>query len=342
MRFARALTRELDHMKTLAPDKLVTSIFFGGGTPSLMPPEAVGHVLDHIAKLWPVDDAAEITLEANPTSVEAENFRGYRAAGVNRVSVGVQALNEADLKALGRQHTPEEALAAFRLAAKIFPRCSFDMIYARPGQTVEAWKEELTRALGEQQGHMSLYQLTIEPDTRYFDLFQAGKLIIPDEDDAASLFEVTQELTAKAGLTAYEVSNHAREGHESRHNLTYWRYFDYAGVGPGAHGRAGGKATATEKHPETWMQAVEANGHGMIAQDDLTPAEQAPELLLMSMRINEGLDLTRHAMLAGKRISEDRISALESLDLVMRENGRLRTTPRGRPLLNAIIRELNG
>ncbi|MBG1232017.1 radical SAM family heme chaperone HemW [Aestuariivirga litoralis] len=341
-RFGRALVRELSHMKSLAPDKIVTSIFFGGGTPSLMPPAVVAQVLDHVAKLWPVADDAEITLEANPTSVEAENFRGYRAAGVNRVSVGVQALHEADLKALGRQHTPDEALAAFRLASQIFPRTSFDLIYARPGQTVTMWKEELTRALGEQQGHMSLYQLTIEPETRYFDLFQAGKLIVPNEDDQASLFEVTQELTEKAGLTAYEVSNHAKPGHESRHNLTYWRYLDYAGVGPGAHGRLQGKATACIKHPETWAQAVETQGHGMAEQTDLTPAEQAPEYLLMGMRINEGLDMVRHAMLSGQRMDEGRIQALEALDLVKREGNRLSTTSRGRPLLNAIIRELNG
>ncbi|MDE2385389.1 MAG: coproporphyrinogen III oxidase [Alphaproteobacteria bacterium] len=342
MRFARALVRELEFMQALVPEKTVTSIFFGGGTPSLMPPEAVAHVLDSVARLWLVAGDAEITLEANPTSVEAANFRGYRAAGVNRVSVGVQSLNEADLAALGRQHTPEEALAAFRLAARIFPRVSFDMIYARPGQGVAAWREELKRALGEQQGHMSLYQLTIEPETSYFDLFQAGKLVLPDEDAAVALYEATQELTAAAGLGAYEVSNHAAAGHESRHNLTYWRYFDYAGAGPGAHGRLGGRALATEKHPEGWLKLVEARGHGLIEQQQLTGPEQAPEYLLMGLRISEGIDLARHARLAGRAIDEGRIAALAALDLVVREGGRLRATPRGRQVLNAVIRELNG
>ena len=342
MRYARALVRELQHMKQIAPDKKVTSIFFGGGTPSLMPPAAVAHVLDSIAALWPVADDAEITLEANPTSVEAENFRGYRSAGVNRVSVGVQSLNPADLAALGRQHSPEEALAAFRLAANIFPRVSFDMIYARPGQSLGAWREELKLALAEQQGHMSLYQLTIEPETRYFDLFQSGKLVVPNDDDAAALYEVTQELTEAAGLAAYEISNHAKPGHESRHNLTYWRYLDYAGVGPGAHGRLNGVATVCEKYPETWVSRVEGEGHALIEHQQLTLAEQAPEYLLMSMRINEGLDLTRHAKLAGRFIAPDKIEMLAALDLLQVVDGHLQATRRGRPLLNAIIRELNG
>ena len=342
MRYANALVRELSYMKQLAPDKSVTSIFFGGGTPSLMPPAAVALVLDAIAALWPVLADAEITLEANPTSVEAENFRGYRSAGVNRVSVGVQALNAADLAALGRQHSPDEALNAFRLAAKIFPRVSFDMIYARPGQSVATWREELSWALKEQQGHMSLYQLTIEPETRYFDLQQAGKLVIPDEDMSATLYEITQELTEAAGLHAYEISNHAKAGHESRHNLTYWRYHDYAGVGPGAHGRLNGLATVCEKYPETWVKRVEAEGHAVIEQTKLTSTEQAPEYLLMAMRISEGLDLKRHAALAGSAIAPDKIAALASLDLLREVDGRLQATRRGRPLLNALIRELNG
>ena len=342
MRFARALVRELQHMKSLAAEKTVTSIFFGGGTPSLMPPQAVALVLDEIATLWPVAPDAEITLEANPTSVEAENFRGYRSAGINRVSVGVQALNPADLKALGRQHSPEEALAAFRLAAGIFPRVSFDMIYARPQQTLQAWRDELAVALKEQQGHMSLYQLTIEPETRYFDLQQAGKLVIPDDDHAAELYEITQELTSAAGLNAYEISNHAKPGHESRHNLTYWRYGDYAGVGPGAHGRLNGTALACEKHPEAWAAQVEAQGHGLVEAQALTKPEQAPEYLLMGMRISEGLDLDRYAALAGRPIAAHKISALAALDLVQQEGKLLRATARGRPLLNAVIRELNG
>jgi putative oxygen-independent coproporphyrinogen III oxidase len=345
MSFAHALVQELKWLQAKSVGKTVTSIFFGGGTPSLMPPEAVAHVLDHIAQLWPVASDAEITLEANPTSVEAENFRGYRAAGVNRVSVGVQSLNEADLKALGRQHTPDEALAAFRLAAKIFPRVSFDLIYARPHQSQAQWRAELTRALGEQQGHMSLYQLTIEPETRYADLFDAGKLVIPDDDEAATLYEITQELTAKHGLGAYEISNHAAPGHESKHNLTYWRYGEYAGAGPGAHSRLSSGENRlglmSEKHPETWRQLVQTQGHGLIEEMELTPPEQAPEYLLMGLRIKEGIDLDRHAALAGMQIDAAKIVALENLGMVRREGARLMATPSGRPILNAIIRELN-
>jgi putative oxygen-independent coproporphyrinogen III oxidase len=345
MSFAKAIVQELKWLQQKSAGKKVTSIFFGGGTPSLMPPTAVAHVLDNIAQLWPVAKEAEITLEANPTSVEAENFRGYRTAGVNRVSVGVQSLDEADLKALGRQHTPEEALAAFRLAAKIFPRVSFDLIYARPGQSQAQWRAELNRALGEQQGHMSLYQLTIEPETRYQDLFDAGKLVIPDDDEAATLYEITQELTAKHGLGAYEISNHASAGHESKHNLTYWRYGEYAGAGPGAHSRLSADQNrlglVTEKHPETWRQLVQTQGHGLIEQTILTPPEQAPEYLLMGLRIKEGIDLNRHAELAGTVIDVAKIAALESLGMVTRDGSRLMATPRGRPILNAIIRELN-
>jgi putative oxygen-independent coproporphyrinogen III oxidase len=345
MSFARALVRELEWMQTKSAGKKVTSIFFGGGTPSLMPPEAVAHVLDSIARLWPMAADAEITLEANPTSVEAENFRGYRSAGVNRVSVGVQSLNDADLKALGRQHTPDEALKAFRLAAKIFPRVSFDLIYARPNQSQAQWREELTRALGEQQGHMSIYQLTIEPETRYADLFDAGKLVIPDDDEAATLYEITQELTDKHGLGAYEISNHAAIGHESKHNLTYWRYGEYAGAGPGAHSRlASGEnrlALISEKHPETWRQKVSDQGHGLIEESLLTPDEQAPEYLLMGLRIRDGIDLDHHAALAGRAIDRSKISALENLGMVKLNGSRLQATPRGRPILNAIIRELN-
>ena len=346
MSFAKAITTELSWLEQKSRGKKVTSIFFGGGTPSLMPPEAVALILDHIAQLWSVADDAEITLEANPTSVEAENFRGYRTAGVNRVSVGVQSLDEADLKALGRQHTPDEALAAFRLAAKIFPRVSFDLIYARPNQSQAQWRHELTRALAEQQGHMSLYQLTIEPETRYQDLFDAGKLIIPDDDEAANLYEITQELTAKHGLSAYEISNHAAAGHESKHNLTYWRYGEYAGAGPGAHSRlrAGENRLGlmSEKHPETWRQMVQTKGHGLAEETVLTPNEQAPEYLLMGLRIKEGIDLERHAELSGSAIDYSKIEALESLGMVTRCGSQLMATPRGRPILNAIIRELNG
>ena len=344
MSFARGLAAELKWLAGQTPGRSVTSVFFGGGTPSLMPPAAVGEVLDAVARLWPVAPDCEITLEANPTSIEAENFRGLRAAGVNRVSVGVQALNDADLKALGRQHTAAEALAVFQLAARVFPRVSFDLIYARPGQTLAQWRSELSHALTEQQGHMSLYQLTIEPGTAYFELHARGALVTPDEDRAADLYDLTQELTEAAGLPAYEVSNHARPGHESRHNLLYWRYGEYAGAGPGAHSRLGlganRRALIAEKHPETWRGLVTSLGSGVISDIAVTPAEQASEYLLMGLRISEGIDLDRYAALLGCEIDPDKIAGLASLGLVRRQGNRLGATPAGRKLLNAVIAEL--
>lgn len=340
MAFAEALAKELTWFAERTPERTVSSIFFGGGTPSLMPPQAVAHVLDQIVALWNVSPECEITLEANPTSAEAENFRGYRTAGVNRVSVGVQSLIETDLKALGRQHTPEEALTAFRLAARIFPRVSFDMIYARPYQTIDQWTEELNRALGEQQGHMSLYQLTIEPETAYFDLHARGALQVPDDDLGASLYDVTQELTAKHGLAAYEVSNHAQAGQESRHNLLYWRYGEYAGAGPGAHSRINGRALAMEKHPETWLAAVNARRCGLASDEDISAIQQADEMLLMGLRLAEGIDLARYGTLSGRAIEEGRISALTELGLLTREGNQLAATQAGRRILNAVIAEL--
>jgi oxygen-independent coproporphyrinogen-3 oxidase len=338
MGFAEALASELRSMHERTPDRVVSSIFFGGGTPSLMPPAAVAHVLDTIAMLWEVAPQAEVTLEANPTSVEAGNFRGYRTAGVNRVSVGVQALNERDLAALGRQHTPDEALAAFRLAAQIFPRVSFDLIYARPGQSREDWRQELSRALGEQQGHMSLYQLTIEPETRYFDLHEKGLLQIPEDDLAADLYDITQDLTEAAGLPAYEVSNHARHGHESQHNLLYWRYGEYAGVGPGAHSRLiSGEnriALITEKHPETWRQKVQGGGHGIVSEEVISSEEQQRERLLMGLRIGEGVDTSQFTF------DDASVNGLEALGLIRTQSGRLSATQSGRRVLNAVIAEL--
>jgi putative oxygen-independent coproporphyrinogen III oxidase len=344
MSFADALSTELQWFQQATPGREVTSIFFGGGTPSLMPPKAVARVIDTIARLWPVAKDAEVTLEANPTSVEAGNFSGYRAAGINRVSVGVQALNDQDLKALGRQHSADEALQAFRLAARIFPRVSFDLIYARPGQTAKAWRQELSTALGEQRGHMSLYQLTIEEGTRFADLHARGQLITPPEDEAAELFEITQELTEKAGLSAYEVSNHAAPGHESRHNLLYWRYGEYAGAGPGAHSRliAGDnrRAIAMEKHPETWRSLVMSRGHGAVEDAMVSPGEQAAEYLLMGLRISEGIALSRYAALAGHSPDEQRMKRLEQEGLISRGSDRLAATPSGRRVLNAVIAEL--
>jgi putative oxygen-independent coproporphyrinogen III oxidase len=342
--FAKALAAELAWFAERTRGRTVSSIFFGGGTPSLMPPEAVGHVLDAIGGLWGVSPHVETTLEANPTSIEAENFRGYRAAGVNRVSVGVQALNDSDLKALGRQHSGDEAIAAFRLAAKIFPRVSFDMIYARPNQTPEGWREELTRALAEQQGHMSLYQLTIEPGTAYFDLHARGSLVTPSDDRSADLYDLTQELTEKAGLPAYEISNHAVTGHESRHNLLYWRYGEYAGAGPGAHSRlADGvnrRAIVAERHPETWRDLVNTQGHGIVSDSVVPPEDQASEYLLMGLRITEGIDIDRYAALAGREIDSSKLAGMKSMGLIKRAGSRVMATADGRKLLNAVIAEL--
>ena len=344
--FALALTRELSDFRLLTSARRVASLFFGGGTPSLMPPAAVAQVIDAVSALWELEEDAELTLEANPTSVEAENFRGYRSAGINRLSVGIQALNDADLKLLGRQHTAAEALDAFALAASIFPRISFDLIDARPGQTVAAWREELTRALRAQQGHMSLYQLTIEPGTRFHDLHCKGSLVVPDEDSAAILYDVTQELTGQFGLPAYEVSNHAWPGHESRHNLIYWRYGDYVGVGPGAHSRLstarGRLAISTESHPETWRTLVEARGHGRIEEICLSPADQGLEMLLMGMRLKEGISPEAYARLTGRPLDQAKLSLLCDENLLTEDpaSGRLSATLNGRRVLNAVIASL--
>jgi putative oxygen-independent coproporphyrinogen III oxidase len=344
MSFAEALATELTWFAGQTGPRTVTSIFFGGGTPSLMPPKTVEYVLDTIMRLWPCSSDIETTLEANPTSIEAGNFRGYRTAGVNRVSIGVQALNDADLKTLGRQHTAAEALAAFRLAARVFPRVSFDLIYARPNQTMAQWRQELSAALAEQQGHMSLYQLTIEPGTAYADLHARGSLHPPDENRAADLYDLTQELTDRAGLPVYEISNHAAPGQESRHNLLYWRYGEYAGVGPGAHSRlADGenrRAIIAERHPETWRDLVMSRGNGIISDQAVAPADQASEYLLMGLRIAEGIDLDRYAALAGRTIDAGKIAGLTSLGLIERDGARLFATANGRKLLNAVIAEL--
>lgn len=342
-RFLRAYLAELAHMRTLTGPREVRSVFFGGGTPSLMAPGTVATILDAIALNWPFAPGAEVTLEANPTSVEAENFAGYRIAGVNRVSLGVQALDAADLRSLGRLHSVEEALDAVALAQANFDRVSFDLIYARPGQTVAAWREELARALGVGVGHLSLYQLTIEPQTPFAALHASGKLVIPDEDLARALYEETQEMTQAAGLPAYEVSNHARPGEECRHNLIYWRMGEWAGVGPGAHGRlvvdGERRATVTERAPEAWVARVEADGHGLDTCESVSPADQADEYLLMGLRLAEGVDLDRHGRLGGT-LDRARIDALAAAGLVERHGRRLRVTAEGRLVLNSLIAEL--
>jgi putative oxygen-independent coproporphyrinogen III oxidase len=300
--------------------RTVSSIFFGGGTPSLMKPETVGAILAHIASLWPVDPDAEITLEANPGSVEAARFAGYRAAGVNRVSIGVQSLRDADLKRLGRIHSVAEAKAAVEIARKTFDRFSFDLIYARPGQALADWRAELTEALAMAGDHLSLYQLTIEPETRFADLYAKGKLVIPAAEAAHDLYELTQELTGKAGLAQYEISNHARPGEESRHNLIYWRYGEYAGVGPGAHGRLATPrahlATATERNPERWLDQVERTGTGLVETEPLTAEARADEMLLMGLRLAEGIDLDRLADIGGLTPRRAVLADLESQGLI--------------------------
>ena len=344
-RFVAAFQREIAHRAGLAPGRKVTSIFFGGGTPSLMEPQTVGAILDAIAGAWSVAPNAEITLEANPTSVEADRFRGFRAAGVNRVSLGVQAMNDVDLKRLGRMHTSDEAMQAVAIAASIFERFSFDLIYARPDQTPDAWREELRSAIARAAEHLSLYQLTIEPDTMFQKLFDAGKLKMPDEDVSRALWDVTQEVTQAAGLPAYEISNHARPGAESRHNLVYWRYGEYAGVGPGAHGRLvtneGRLAQATEKHPETWLEHVERDGHGIIEKEVLTPEAQGDEFLLMGLRLKEGIDPARFEALSGVTLNSRRVADLIEHGMIQQDtDGRIRVTQQGFPVLDAIVADL--
>ena len=344
-RFAAAFAAEMASMRQRTGPREVTSIFLGGGTPSLMKPQTVGAVLEAIAATWTVPDDIEVTLEANPSSVEATRFRGYRDAGVNRVSLGVQALNDGDLRFLGRLHDVEQALGAIRLARETFPRLSFDLIYARPGQSMDAWEKELDEAIGYAADHLSLYQLTIEEGTRFHALHAAGKFAMPDPDHAADLYRLTQEVTAARGLPAYEISNHARPGAESRHNLVYWRYGEYVGIGPGAHGRFledGHRiVTFTEKMPETWLNLVEAKGHGVIGGEVLTRSEEADEFLLMGLRLAEGIDLARYEQLSGRPLSSRRIATLQEEALVAPVgNSRLRATSAGMIVLDAVVADL--
>ncbi|HKH95981.1 MAG TPA: radical SAM family heme chaperone HemW [Beijerinckiaceae bacterium] len=344
-RFVAAFRREIGHAAALAPGRTVGSVFFGGGTPSLMRPETVGAILDAIGAAWPVEPGAEVTLEANPTSVEAGRFRGYRAAGVNRVSLGVQALNDPDLRRLGRMHTAEEALAAVKIAAGIFERYSFDLIYARPDQAPAAWGTELREAIGHAAEHLSLYQLTIEPGTWFERLRAAGHLAVPSPDEGRALWDVTQETCEAAGLPAYEISNHARPGAESRHNLVYWRYGEYAGVGPGAHGRLvtprGRLATATEKQPEAWLALVEEAGHGTVTEELLSSEAEGDEFLVMGLRLKEGIDPRRYTAFTGRALDERRIRDLEGDGLIARLSGeRLLVTREGFPVLDAVVADL--
>lgn len=341
-RWRRALLAELDWRIDRADKRPLTSIFFGGGTPSLMDPETVAQVIERAGTRLGFADAPEITLEANPTSVEADRFASYRAAGVNRVSLGVQALNRADLGFLGRQHDPDEALAAVAIAARHFPRFSFDLIYARPGQSLADWRAELTRALDHAGGHLSVYQLTIEPGTQFQTRFQRGEIAIPDEDLAGDLYEVTQEILEAAGLPAYEISNHARPGEESRHNLTYWRMEPYLGIGPGAHGRIRWNgvwhATRQARAPETWLQSVESAGHGTVEETVLAADERRQEILMMGLRLAEGIPYSRLDRLP----PADRRAALVEEGYLVDDGQVLCATAAGRQRLNGLLAYLLG
>nr|WP_119062275.1 radical SAM family heme chaperone HemW [Dichotomicrobium thermohalophilum] len=344
-RYAKAVIRELEHHAALTPGRRVDTIFFGGGTPSLMQPDTVASVIDAIAALWPLASDAEVTLEANPSSVEAARFAGYRAAGVNRVSLGVQSLRDDALQFLGRLHSAGQARNAVDVAHAHFERVSIDLIYARPGHAVEAWRDELREALALGVRHLSAYQLTIEPGTAFYRLHAAGKLDTPPDDTATALFKATQELCAEAGLASYEVSNHAAPGEESRHNLIYWRYGDYVGVGPGAHGRialADGARLATEtvRDPAAWLEQVEGDGHGIETQTTLASLEQAEEMLLMGLRLADGVSRARLRGLSGHDIAPTTLEDLRALGLIAVVDERVRVTDDGRLLLNQIALKL--
>ncbi len=347
-RWRRALLRELDHFADATAGQAVGSIFFGGGTPSLMPPDIAGALIDRAAERWRVADDVEITLEANPTSVEAGTFAGFAAAAVNRVSLGVQALDDAALAFLGRGHTAAEALSAVAGAARHFDRFSFDLIYARPGQTVASWTDELGRALDHADGHLSVYQLTIEPGTAFHTLHARGALPVPDSDAQADLYAATQQVLGGAGLPAYEISNHARPGEESRHNLVYWRYGDYVGIGPGAHGRLtleGEKwATRTHRAPEVWLERVERDGHAEKPREPVPAPDRLAEMLMMGLRLREGVPLDRIETETGKplaaQIDPDRLDSLLDGGFVAVDADRIRATDQGRQRLDSVLSTL--
>lgn len=344
-RWLSSYLSEIKRVSSEVPGRRLTSIYFGGGTPSLMAPETVATILSEVQASWPTANDLEITLEANPTSVEAGRFRAFRDAGVNRVSMGLQALNDPDLKRLGRLHSAAEGRTAYEIARETFPRVSFDLIYARQHQTLADWRAELTEALGFAADHLSLYQLTIEPGTAFGDRHARGRLPgLVEEDDAAAMYDLTQELCAAAGLPAYEVSNHAADMAQSRHNLIYWRGGDYAGIGPGAHGRItlNGQrhATETELMPLAWLRRVEETGSGETLRDPVTRREQAEEYAMMSLRLSEGLDRSRYASLNGADFKPKSLISLEDIGMIEATPDRLKTTLAGRRVLNAVLREL--
>ncbi len=339
-----ALLADMRAEAEVASGESLTSIFFGGGTPSLMPPMLVGRLLEEAQQLWGFAPDIEITLEANPSSVEAANFATLAEVGVNRVSLGVQSFEDETLRWLGRLHGAQEALKALVTGQEAFQRVSFDLIYALPGQTPEQWQVQLQHALSFGTSHLSLYQLTIEPGTRFETDVRRGVFEPLDDDEAADLFEITQELTAANGLPAYETSNHARPGEESRHNLTYWRYQDYAGIGPGAHGRRGGFATMRHRKPENYLKAVSERGHGIAEQRMLAAPEQAAESLLMGLRLVMGVDLaaleSRFAIPRAELLSDSKLAQYTDLSLVWQDGDRIGVTGKGRPLLDALLPEL--
>jgi putative oxygen-independent coproporphyrinogen III oxidase len=349
-RWRAALLKDLEHYAGLTRGRGIASIFFGGGTPSLMAAETVATVLERAAALWPLEPDVEITLEGNPTSVEAARFREFRSAGVNRVSLGVQALEDGALKFLGRGHDVREALAALDVARQTFGRFSFDLIYARPGQTVASWEPELDRAIALAGEHLSVYQLTIEAGTAFAPAHARGDFVLPDEETQAALYETTVARLEAAGLPAYEISNHARPGAECRHNLVYWRYGDYVGVGPGAHGRLtlDGARVATRQHraPETWLEAVERQGHGGDEPVSLTPREQRDELLMMGLRLADGISRARFRERLGldleAALDRDRMAPLIEAGFLELDDSRLAATASGRQRLNAVLARLLG
>ena len=342
--WADALLADMAHEAALTQGRELTSIFFGGGTPSLMPPSLVEALLAAAARHWTFAPDIEITLEANPSSVEAANFAALASAGINRVSLGLQALDDEALRFLGRLHDAAEGLAALEVAQRHFARVTFDLIYARPGHTPETWEAELSRALSFGTGHLSLYQLTIEPGTRFATLVREGRFQPLDDDAAGELFALTRQITAEAGLPAYEISNHARPGEESRHNLTYWRYGDYVGIGPGAHGRRGGMATVRHKKPENFLKAVVGQRHGIVEERALGREEQASEAMLMGLRLREGVDpaalATRFGLMETQLVVPAKRAFYADLGLLREEAGRLIVTEAGMPLLDALLAEI--
>ncbi|WP_294612954.1 radical SAM family heme chaperone HemW [uncultured Roseovarius sp.] len=343
-RWLHAYLTEIDRYAEMLPGRVLNSVFFGGGTPSLMNPDVVAAILDRVRHAWPAANDLEVTLEANPGSVEAGKFRAFAEGGVSRISMGVQALNDHDLKRLGRIHSVQEAKQAFDIARKNFDRVSFDLIYARQDQTLDAWRLELQEALSMAIDHLSLYQLTIEEGTAFGDRYAAGRLRgLPEDDTAADMYHATQDICDAAGLYAYEVSNHAKPGSESRHNMIYWRYGDYIGIGPGAHGRItrNGERFATEAYssPERWLTSVE-QGNAEKRTTALGGQDQATEYLLMGLRINDGIDPERFAALSGAPLDVTAVAHLQEIGMIETNGQRLRATSRGRAVLNAVIRDL--